>query len=119
MFDVDEMLRLIETQRVTVVPGAPAIYHALLEAPARADADISSLRIAVTGAAVVPVVLVERMQSELCFDIVLTAFGMTEAVVGTMCRRGDPLELVASTCGPRRRPGDADRRPGQRRAVDR
>ena len=29
-----------------------------------------------------PVALVERMQAELSFDIVLTAFGMTEAVVG-------------------------------------
>jgi acyl-CoA synthetase (AMP-forming)/AMP-acid ligase II len=33
------------------------------------------------------------------FDIVLTAFGMTEAVVVTMCRRSDPPELVARTCG--------------------
>jgi len=30
---------------------------------------------------------------------VLTAFGMTEAVVATMCRREDPPELVARTCG--------------------
>jgi HIP---CoA ligase len=53
----------------------------------------------VTGAAVVPVALVERMQSELTFDLVLTAFGMTECVMGTMCRRGDPPDLVAGTCG--------------------
>jgi acyl-CoA synthetase (AMP-forming)/AMP-acid ligase II len=53
----------------------------------------------VTGAAVVPVALVERMQHELSFDLVLTAFGMTEAVVVTMCRRGDPPDVVARTCG--------------------
>ena len=47
----------------------------MLESPDRADADLSSLRLAVTGAAVVPVALVERMQTELCFDSVLTAFG--------------------------------------------
>ena len=52
-----------------------------------------------TGAAVVPVALVERMQKELSFDLVLTAFGMTEAVVVTMCRRGDPPDVVARTCG--------------------
>jgi acyl-CoA synthetase (AMP-forming)/AMP-acid ligase II len=40
------------------------------------------------------------MQTELSFDTVLTAFGMTECVVATMCRPGDPDELVASTCGP-------------------
>jgi acyl-CoA synthetase (AMP-forming)/AMP-acid ligase II len=39
------------------------------------------------------------MQAELGFDVVLTAFGMTEAVVVTMCRRDDSPELVARTCG--------------------
>ena len=29
----------------------------------------------------------------------VTAFGMTEAVVATMCRDGDSAELVANTCG--------------------
>jgi acyl-CoA synthetase (AMP-forming)/AMP-acid ligase II len=100
VFDVAETLRLVETERVTVLPGAPAVYHSLLEAPDRAKADLSSLRLAVTGAATVPVALVERMQTELSFDHVLTAFGMTECVVGTMCRIGDPDALVASTCGP-------------------
>ena len=100
VFDVRAMLRLIETERITVLPGAPAVYHSLLEAPARHGADLSSLRLAVTGAAVVPVALVERMQTELSFDTVLTAFGMTECVVATMCRAGDPPTLVASTCGP-------------------
>ncbi len=100
VFDVQEMLRTVESQRITVLPGAPAVYHSLLEAPERADTDLSSLRLAVTGAATVPVALVERMQTELSFDSVLTAFGMTECVVGTMCRIGDPDALVASTCGP-------------------
>lgn len=99
VFDVEETLRLVETQMVTVLPGAPAVYHSLLEAPGLSHADLSSLRVAVTGAAVVPAVLVERMQADLCFDTVLTAFGMTEAVVATMCRRGDPIDVVASTCG--------------------
>ncbi|GAB2457710.1 FadD3 family acyl-CoA ligase [Nocardioides hungaricus] len=102
-FDVDETMRLIETERITVLPGAPTIYQSLLAAPGRADRDLSSLRLAVTGAAVVPVVLIERMREDhpegLGIDQVVTAFGMTEAVVVTMCRAGDPAELVATTCG--------------------
>jgi acyl-CoA synthetase (AMP-forming)/AMP-acid ligase II len=98
-FDVTAALRLVESQRVTVLPGAPTVYQSLLDAPDRALHDLSSLRTAVTGAAVVPVALVERMQSELSFETVLTAFGMTECVVGTMCRPGDPDEVVARTCG--------------------
>jgi acyl-CoA synthetase (AMP-forming)/AMP-acid ligase II len=102
-FDLDETMRLIETERITVLPGAPTIYQSLLTAPGRAERDLSSLRLAVTGAAVVPVVLIERMRAAephgLGIDQVVTAFGMTEAVVVTMCREGDSAETVATTCG--------------------
>ncbi len=98
-FDLDETMRLIESERITVLPGAPTIYQSLLAAPGRAERDLSSLRLAVTGAAVVPVVLIERMREELGIDQVVTAFGMTEAVVVTMCREDDPAETVATTCG--------------------
>jgi HIP---CoA ligase len=99
VYDVDQAMRLVAAERISVLPGAPTIFQTILDHPARADHDLSSLRFAVTGAAVVPVALVERMQCELSFEIVLTAFGMTEAVVATMGRRGDPPELVARTCG--------------------
>ncbi|MGY2703656.1 FadD3 family acyl-CoA ligase [Nocardioides sp. HB32] len=98
-FDLDETMRLIEAERITVLPGAPTIYQSLLAAPGRTERDLSSLRLAVTGAAVVPVVLIERMRQELAIDQVVTAFGMTEAVVVTMCREGDSAETVATTCG--------------------
>ncbi len=98
-FDADAALALIESERLTMVPGAPAIFLGLLESPAFPTTDTSSLRFANTGAANVPVALVERLQTELSFDLVITAFGMTECVVATMCRRGDSDETVATTCG--------------------
>jgi acyl-CoA synthetase (AMP-forming)/AMP-acid ligase II len=99
VFDVGEAVRLVADERVSVLPGAPAIYHSLLDSPLLAEHDTSSLRLAVTGAATVPVALVERMQTELSFDTVLTAYGLTEAVVATMCRPGDDDARVANTCG--------------------
>jgi acyl-CoA synthetase (AMP-forming)/AMP-acid ligase II len=98
-FDVDQTMWLVESERITLLPGAPTIYQSLLAAPGRAGRDLSSLRLAVTGAAVVPVVLIERMRDDLAIDQVVTAFGMTEAVVVTMCRAGDAAETVATTCG--------------------
>jgi acyl-CoA synthetase (AMP-forming)/AMP-acid ligase II len=98
-FDVEETMRLIESEHITVFPGAPTLYQSLLNAPGRAQRDLSSLRLAVTGAAVVPVVLIEKMRDELAIDHVVTAFGMTEAVVVTMCRDGDSAETVATTNG--------------------
>ena len=102
-FDVDETMRLIDSERITLLPGAPTIYQSLLAAPHRGDFDLDSLRLAVTGAAVVPVVLIERMRAAspegLGIDQVVTAFGMTEAVVATMCREDDSAQTVATTCG--------------------
>ncbi len=99
-FDPLRTLQAIEQHRITVLPGPPTIYQTLLDHPARGDYDLSSLRFAVTGAATVPVVLVERMQSELDIDIVLTAYGLTEANgMRTMCRADDDAVTVATTCG--------------------
>jgi len=99
VFDPAAAMRVIETERITVLPGAPTIYQTLLDHPDRGRFDLSSLRLAVTGAASVPTALVERMGRELSFRVVLTAYGLTEAVVATMCRPGDAPEIVARTCG--------------------
>jgi HIP---CoA ligase len=96
VFDVRRTKEVIERERVSVLPGAPTIFQDLLNDP---PGDTSSLRLAVTGAATVPVTLVERMRAELGFDTVLTAYGLTEAVVVTMCRPGDGADIVSRTCG--------------------
>ena len=98
VFDADAALALIESERITMVPGAPAIFLGCSSRPLRRHRHLS-LRFANTGAANVPVALVERLQRELDFDLVITAFGMTECVVATMCRRGDSDETIATTCG--------------------
>jgi acyl-CoA synthetase (AMP-forming)/AMP-acid ligase II len=100
VFDVDKVLALIGSEHISVVPGPPTLYQSILDHPARASHDLSSLRLAVTGAAVVPVELVKRMRSELSFETVLTAYGLTESTgVVTMCRRTDTAEVIASTSG--------------------
>jgi HIP---CoA ligase len=99
VFDAGQAMRLVEAERITVLPGAPTIYQMILDHPERGARDLSSLRLAVTGAADVPVALVERMRRELSFEVVLTAYGLTEAVVATMCRPGDAAETVARTSG--------------------
>jgi acyl-CoA synthetase (AMP-forming)/AMP-acid ligase II len=99
-FDPESAMRAVQEHRITVLPGPPTIYQVLLDHPARGDYDLSSLRFAVTGAATIPVVLIERMQTELDIDIVLTAYGLTEASgFGTMCRADDDAVTVATTSG--------------------
>jgi len=99
VYDAERAMALVEAERITVFPGPPTIYQTILDHPGRAAHDLSSLRLAVTGAATVPVALVERMRRELSFESVLTAYGLTEAVVATMCRLGDDRQTVACTSG--------------------
>jgi acyl-CoA synthetase (AMP-forming)/AMP-acid ligase II len=100
VFDADAVLLRAERDRVTVLTGAPTIYHAMLTSPARSAHDISCLRLAVTGASVVPRTLIERMHGELGFDIVLTGYGLTETSgTVTICAADDSIERVATTSG--------------------
>ena len=100
VFDLDAAVDLIESERISVLPGPPTIYQSLLNHPGFDAERAGSLRLAVTGAAVVPVELVERMRSELGFDTVVTAYGMTEASgCATICRAGDSAETIATTSG--------------------
>lgn len=99
VFDVPTIMATIANEKISVLPGAPTIHQTILDFPTRDDYDLSSLRVAITGAAAIPVVLVERMQAELGYDAVITAYGQTEAVVVTMCRTDDDPVTVATSSG--------------------
>ena len=118
VFDVPKAMELITEQRISMVPGPPTLYQTILNHPDRDQLDSSSLRLAVTGAASVPVSLVEQMRDDLGFDTVITAYGLTEGCgFATMCRRTDDATTIATTSG-RAMPGievrvvDADGAPG-------
>jgi acyl-CoA synthetase (AMP-forming)/AMP-acid ligase II len=98
-FDVEEVARLIEQQKVSFLPGPPTIYQSLLQGLAGQKRDFSSLRVAVTGAAPVPPILVERMRGELGMENVVNGYGMTECGAIAMTCQGDSPEVVANTCG--------------------
>jgi acyl-CoA synthetase (AMP-forming)/AMP-acid ligase II len=99
VFDAAETAQLIERRRVTFIPGPPTLFQSLLTEQAQHPRDLSSLRIAVTGAATVPPILVERMHTELGIHTVVTGYGMTECGSISMCRAGDSVERISNTCG--------------------
>ena len=99
VFDAAAILRRIGEERITVLPGPPTVYQSLLAQPFQ-PADIASLRLAITGAARVPVALISDMRERLGFETVLTAYGLTENCgLVTMCAPGDPLEVIAGSAG--------------------
>ncbi len=97
VLDVAQVLELVERERVTVLPGPPTLYHSLLSARARWD--LSTLRVAVTGSADIPVELIRRVRSELPFQEIFTGYGLTEAGTVTLSRPGDSFEDIATTVG--------------------
>jgi acyl-CoA synthetase (AMP-forming)/AMP-acid ligase II len=99
-FDLDEVLEQIPREQVSMIPGPPTIYQSLLAHPRRSEVDLSSLRLAVTGAAPVPVSLVEQMRGELGFEVVVTAYGLTESCgVVSICRADDSPERISHSSG--------------------
>ncbi|MEU6660584.1 FadD3 family acyl-CoA ligase [Streptomyces sp. NPDC046821] len=100
VFNVDTVLANIAAERISVLPGPPTLHQSLLDHPQRESHDLSALRLVVTGAAVVPLQLVERLRGELGVGTVLTAYGLSEASgIVTMCRQGEEAEVIASTSG--------------------
>jgi acyl-CoA synthetase (AMP-forming)/AMP-acid ligase II len=100
VFDVDSVMDYVARHRITMLPGTPTVFQSILDHPRFAEFDLSSLRLLVTGAAVVPVEVVRRMREDLRFETVVTGYGLTETT-GTvsMCRHDDPAETVATTVG--------------------
>jgi acyl-CoA synthetase (AMP-forming)/AMP-acid ligase II len=100
VFDAVEVMQRVAKDRISVLPGPPTLYQTILAHPDFKNFDLSCLRLAVTGAAAIPVSLIHQMRNELHFDTVLTAYGLTESCgVVTMCREGDDAEIIASTSG--------------------
>src|SRR5439155_10416399 len=100
VFDVDAVMKRAAEEQVSMLPGPPTIYQSILDHPHVAEFDMSSLRLAVTGAAPVPVELIRRMRSELGFETIVTGYGLTEATgIATMCRHDDDPETISTTSG--------------------
>ncbi len=99
VFDVPSVMRRVAEEKITMLPGPPAIYQTILNADL-SGYDLSSLRTAVTGAAAVPVELIRRLRADLGLETVLTAYGLTETHgTATACRRDDDPETIARTSG--------------------
>ncbi|HEV8065031.1 MAG TPA: AMP-binding protein, partial [Acidimicrobiales bacterium] len=99
-FDAAVALQTIAAESISVLPGPPTVYQMLMQHPTMETTNLSTLRLAVTGAAVIPVDLVKRLRQRLGFETVLTAYGLTEATgFVTATRVGDDIETIATTSG--------------------
>ncbi len=100
VFDPGDVMRRMAEDRIALITGPPTLFSGILNHPDLGSVDLSSWRLAVTGAAVVPVELVEALRTDLGLESVITAYGLTEACgVVTACRKEDGAEIIARTSG--------------------
>jgi long-chain acyl-CoA synthetase len=76
-FDPAHALRIIAGHRVTVFEGVPTMYVALLHQPDRADYDVSTLRMCISGGAALPVEVLRGFE-EAFGSAVLEGYGLSE-----------------------------------------
>jgi acyl-CoA synthetase (AMP-forming)/AMP-acid ligase II len=100
VFEPVSVMQRVAEERITMLPGPPALHQQMLDHPDRGNYDLSSLRLCATGAAVIPVEMIRRMRQELSYESIITAYGLTEATgTATMCRPEDDAETIATTSG--------------------
>ncbi len=100
VFDIPEAAANVARHKITALPGPPAIYQTFLNHPDLDRSQLATLRLAVTGAAPVPVELLERMADELGFETVVTAYGLTETCgIVSVCRPDDPPDTISGSSG--------------------
>jgi acyl-CoA synthetase (AMP-forming)/AMP-acid ligase II len=93
-FDANTVARVVERDRVGVMLAVPTMLVGILEAQDRAARELSSLRLVMTGAALVSPELVRRVRGRMeCAVAVL--YVQTETV-GTSPRRGRPTPTKTS-----------------------
>ncbi|MDE0236781.1 MAG: AMP-binding protein, partial [bacterium] len=100
VFDVPSVMARVPEERISMLPGPPAIYQTILNHPDLDSFDMSTLRLAVTGAAAIPVEMILQMRARLGFETIVTGYGLTEGSgIATMCRHDDDPETIANTSG--------------------
>jgi fatty-acyl-CoA synthase len=99
LFDPARMLALIESEAVEMLLGVPTMQTAMLEAQAASPRDVSSVKIAISGGAMVPPDLVRRVRSVFGCDF-QTVYGQTESSpVVTQTGSDDSVADLCETVG--------------------
>ncbi|MDR4946788.1 class I adenylate-forming enzyme family protein [Neobacillus cucumis] len=96
-FNPQEILQLIEQEKVTILNGVPTMFIKLLEADI-ARYDISSLRTGVVGASPIPASKVKEIRDRLGINL-CQSFGITETVSVTLTPYDDCEKNITETLG--------------------
>ncbi|WP_433632494.1 AMP-binding protein [Nocardia sp. CA-120079] len=98
--DVDDVMRRIEQERVSILFGPPTVFEAILDSPRRSEFDLSSIRNVMASSTVVAPDLAARIQEELRPETIWSGYGLTEAsALVTSTIPSDDLDHIVHTVG--------------------
>jgi acyl-CoA synthetase (AMP-forming)/AMP-acid ligase II len=98
-FSAEAALELIEKERVTYIPTAPASIVAMLNSPALTKHDLRSLRIVITGGASAAVETIKAFQAAVPHAKLIELYGMLETGYHAFTRLTDDPLKVNGTVG--------------------
>lgn len=99
-FDPERALELIERERITIFGGVPAMVMQVIESPAFATRDTSSVRSISYGGAPAPPDLVRRIKEHFPVGAPANGYGLTETSAMTTMNAGDDYVRKPDSVGP-------------------
>jgi fatty-acyl-CoA synthase len=96
-FEPGRVLDLIERERITTMMGVPANYLFIAQEARFAEADLSSLRLAVVGGAPMPEALLDTWAGRGVH--IVQGYGLTEAAPNVLCLPPDDARRKAGYAG--------------------
>ncbi|MEM6497218.1 MAG: long-chain fatty acid--CoA ligase, partial [Pseudomonadota bacterium] len=94
-FVLDDALRLLHTEKPTVMPGVPTLFNALVNHPKIASHDLSSLRFCISGGAPLPLEVKAQFERETGCSVV-EGYGLSEAAPVVSCNPVDGSNKAGS-----------------------
>jgi fatty-acyl-CoA synthase len=98
-FDPVKAVQIISSERCTFFLGVPTMLLAMLQHPAFAQYDLSSLKQVLSGGASVPVAVMEQIHARIGADPTIVYAQTESSCTMTQTLPDDPFECKAATCG--------------------
>jgi long-chain acyl-CoA synthetase len=98
-FDPVEYIEGVAKFSATTLGGAPQLYVPLVNMAGFEKYDLNGIKIAASGAAPLPISVLEKMRKAFPKGVILEAYGLTECTMGATCNPPDPELARAGSVG--------------------
>jgi long-chain acyl-CoA synthetase len=98
-FDPKEYIEGVKKFAATTLGGAPQLYVPLVNMPDFAQYDLSGIKLIASGAAPLPLTVLDAMRKSFSGSVVIEAYGMTECAMGATANPPIPERTRAGSVG--------------------